>query len=180
MARADYGCIVHRNGENIQTEWMMDMKEALGFELAYVPDFSGFIAADGSKNIYISNRYMGYAGTKDFLVCFYKKHFIVVENGICTTFYQYGLGYTFAAKYVKTKTGIEISVKSLDGYDRFYCEFTDDAGTKWSAIYGYGVEPDIRTFERTHKNYGIKGNEYHRIKRFMQTNESLFNVINRR
>ena len=90
MAILDYGCVVRHNNKIIDTDYslinmeIMDMKKALGFEVESVPDYSGWDSSDGSKKIDIKDKFMGYAGTKDLFVCFYKTSFYIIEKNICT------------------------------------------------------------------------------------------------
>ena len=186
MAILDYGCVVRHNNKIIDTDYplinmeIMDMKKALGFEVESVPDYSGWDSSDGSKKIDIKDKFMGYAGTKDLFVCFYKTSFYIIEKNICTKvfnyylsvlqFKQYKTGLCFSPQQVKTKSGITITVKALNGYDRFIAEFRDKNGDKWSILYGYGVvepRPSKQRFEYRCNVFKIRNPEYNKIKRFV-------------
>ena len=70
MAFIDYGSVVKKNGEIIQKDFFMDMKESVGFTLGKL-EYKDWT----NDEIIINGNFFSYMGDKDFLICIYRYYF---------------------------------------------------------------------------------------------------------
>lgn len=175
MAIVDYGCIVLKNGVNIQKERFMNMEKTLGFSIDEVEDHSMWWYNKKIGTIRIKDYFFGYAGNKECFLCFYKMAFCVVENDVITRHYDienYFIPFNkgdyssrFSSDYITTETNRLIKIKSINGVSRFVVEFIDSDKNKWKIFYGFGIDFILKEFKKYHTSYGFKNKEYRQILR---------------
>lgn len=152
MAFVDYGSVVKKNGKIIQTDFFMDMKEAVGFVLDEVDYEYPETTWDDEKFNFIetgnivktkkkvNDEYFSYIGDRDFLICIYKGSLTIISNNNVIKIINDISYYDPKMKESYIVNGVKLNIKrTAPGCRRYRLTF-EYKGDKYDCFYGYGVD----------------------------------------
>jgi hypothetical protein len=158
MAMIDYGAITKIDGVLDHDEMFQDMKKVVGWN-------------DNTKtsNDRMNGNCFRYIGDKDFTLGVYKTHVYVAVNQKlidiiwCGFYSEHGVNnetsenFMASHKYIHrfyNYNGFKFDIKKVGNC--IYNLHMDYKGKHYHILYGYGIDPDMKVWNRVKYDYGTK------------------------
>lgn len=155
MAFIDYGSVVKKNGEIIQKDFFMKMKDAVGFRIKSIKrsrketiwedskDYKPHTPKHYDYKMRIEGNYFSYIGDEELLICIRRCGLVFISHGRIIKMInylneEYGLPYERQALNFELK-GVKFHIKRLFGQSRYKLRFCYK-GDLYECLYGYGVD----------------------------------------